>query len=89
MRANPRVPDFTGLHKMIEHHLDEAGGVTAREFTKHIAMEAESEARILKQNRLPREETKASQQPGASGDGEDIKDEKPGGGRRRRRGIQS
>ena len=82
VRANPRVPDFTGLHKMIEHHLDEAGGVTAREFTKHIAVEAESEARILKQNRLLREETKASQ-VGASGDGEDAKDEKPGGGRRR------
>jgi hypothetical protein len=83
VRANPRSPDFTGLHKMIEHHLDEAGGVTAREFTKHIAVEAESEARILKQNRLLREETKASQLPTSSGDGGDGKDEGKPGGRRR------
>jgi hypothetical protein len=44
---------------MVEHALDEGGGVATREFTAHMAQQAESEARILKQNRLLREELEA------------------------------
>ena len=75
VRVNPRAPSFVGLHKMIEHALDESGGVAAREFTAHMATLAEAEARVLKQNRLLREELEARRKidvPGArkkKGDG--------------------
>ena len=75
-KANPRSPDFTGLHMFIEHSLEEAGGIATRQFTEHIAKVAESEARILKQTRLLREETehKDKRKPGGGGG------EKGGGG---------
>ncbi len=56
VRVNPKAPSFIGLRKMIEHALDEGGGVATRDFTAHMAMLAVAEARILKQNRLLREE---------------------------------
>jgi hypothetical protein len=71
VRVCPRAPDFTGLHKMIEHALDESGGVQTRSFTQHFAQEAEAEARILKQNRLYRVELGSSQQRGNVDDSDD------------------
>ncbi len=41
---------------MIEHALGEGGGVATKEFAAHVAMLAEGEAGVLKQNRLLREE---------------------------------
>ena len=85
VRVNPRAPSFVGLHKMIEHALDESGGVAAREFTAHMATLAEAEARVLKQNRLLREELEARRKvdvPGArkkKGDGGGAGAEEKGG----------
>ena len=68
VRVNNKAPSFVGLHKMIEHALDEGGGIATREFTAHMATLAEAEARILKQNRLLREEIGLKQKHGASSD---------------------
>ena len=59
VKVNPKAPSFEGLHKMIEHDQDEKGGVATKQFTAHMAQQAEVEARILKQNRLLREELEA------------------------------
>ena len=56
VRVNPKAPDFTGLHKMLEHRLDESGGIKAMNFTAHFAQLAEAEARVLRQQRLYRSE---------------------------------
>jgi hypothetical protein len=64
-RVNPKAPSFQGLSKMVEHAMDEGGGVATREFTAHMAQQAESEARILKQNRLLREELDAKKKQGS------------------------
>ena len=61
VKLNPKCPVFTGLSKMIQHSLDDGGGVMTRDFTSHIAQQAEAEARILKQTRLLREELEAKQ----------------------------
>ena len=66
VRANPRAPDFTGLHKMIEHSMDEGGGIATQAFTAHMSSLAEADARILKQNRLLREELEKKGVGGAS-----------------------
>jgi hypothetical protein len=68
VRVNNKAPSFIGLHKMIEHALDEGGGIATREFTLHMATLAEAEARILKQNRLLREEIGMKQKHGAPSD---------------------
>ena len=47
--------------------MDEGGGIATREFTAHMAAQAEAEARILKQNRLLREELEAKQKGGDKG----------------------
>ncbi|CAK0846500.1 unnamed protein product, partial [Prorocentrum cordatum] len=59
VRVNPKAPSFQGLAKMTEHALDEGGGLATRECTARMATLAEQEARILKQNRLLREELAA------------------------------
>ncbi len=81
VRVNSKSPSFVGLHKMIEHSLDEGGGIATREFTAHMATLAEAEARILKQNRLLREELdhKKKTEDG-KGSGKDRKKEKGDGG---------
>ena len=76
VRVNAKAPTFAGLHKMIEHSLDEGGGVATREFTAHMAQVAESEARILKQNRLLREELDSKRKNDSKGDGKGNKDKK-------------
>ena len=67
-KVNPKCPTFVGLFKMIEHSLDEGGGLATREFTAFMAQVAEADARILKQNRLLREEM-ASKNTDSAGDG--------------------
>ena len=64
VRVNPRAPSFEGFSKMTQHALDEGGGLATREFTAHMAQMAETEARILKQNRLFREELAAKKKDG-------------------------
>ena len=59
VKRSPRTPTFEGLDHYITHALDEAGGVITSTFTKHIAEEQKSEATVLKQQRLHREERKA------------------------------
>ena len=59
VRVNPKAPNFQGLTKMVEHSMDEGGGIATRDFTAHMAAQAESEARVLKQIRLLREELEA------------------------------
>ena len=86
VRVNPKAPSFVGLHKMIEHALDEGGGVATREFTAHMATLAEAEARILKQNRLLREELEARKKTDCTtdkdkgGGGKNKNKDKDGGG---------
>ena len=73
VKVNPKQPNFTGLHKMVEHSLDETGGLSTKEFTKHFATEAEADARVLKQNRLYRSEVEsASSQQHSRGDHTDA-----------------
>lgn len=58
VKPNSRTPNFLGLHRMVETAIDDCGHIQALEFSQHIASQAESEARILKQQRLLREELK-------------------------------
>jgi len=48
VRVDPKAPSFVGLAGMIRYAQDERGGLATREFTNHMAQQAESEARILK-----------------------------------------
>ncbi len=72
VRVNPRAPSFLGLHKMIEHALDESGGVSTKDFTAHFATVAEADARVLKQNRLFRQELGVGPVPGSVDDSDDA-----------------
>ena len=56
VRVNRKSPSFEGVSKMVQHSMDEGGGLATTECTAHMAHVAESEARVLKQNRLLREE---------------------------------
>ena len=56
IRVNPTSPSFAGLQAMLQHALDDGGGLVTRDFSKHIADGAAVEASILKQHRLLREE---------------------------------
>ena len=89
-KVNPKCPTFVGLHKMIEHSLDEGGGLATREFTAFMAQVAEAVARILKQNRLLREEmaSKAGAQSsdGGGGGGSASGGGTPGSKRKARKG---
>ena len=78
VKVSPKAPSFTGLHRMIEHSLSEGGGVATKEFTSHMAEQAEKEARIMKQNRLLREELGAKDKGDGHGGG--------GGGRKEKKG---
>ena len=86
VRACPRSPNFSGLGKMIEMNLSDGGGLRTDEFTKHFALVAEADARVMKQTRLLREELKqtGTEKPDKADD-----DESPakGGGRRRGKNV--
>lgn len=55
-RVSAKAPRFSGLGRMIEHALDEQGGIATREVTPRIADQSANDAKILKQARLLREE---------------------------------
>eukprot|EP00971_Amphidinium_carterae_P175159 3472236-Amphidinium_carterae.2 len=58
-KRNPRAPDFTSLDSYLSHAYDAFGGIVVSDFTKYIADEQKTEAQILKQSRLWREERDA------------------------------
>jgi hypothetical protein len=71
VRNNPKAPSFVGLHRMLEHSLDETGGLATTDFTQHFATIAEADARVLKQNRLFRQELEQAPAPRQQGGGDD------------------
>ena len=78
VKVNPKAPNFQGLQKMIEHSLDEGGGIATREFTKYMAEQAEAEGKVLKQQRLLREELASNHKKDKDGKGDGKGS--PGGG---------
>ena len=67
-RRNPRAPDYEGLSAYMDHAADTTGQIRSTEFDRHISTVLEAEARILKQQRLNREETGyESQRTGGGG----------------------
>jgi hypothetical protein len=70
------APNFPGLSKMVEQSMDEGGGIATRDLTGHMAARAESEALVLKLNRLLQGELEAKRvekglKKGGSGQGAD------------------
>ena len=59
VKRNPRSPDFDGLECFMPNALDVQGGIVTSEFEKHMSELQRSEAQIMKQQRLAREETEA------------------------------
>ena len=59
VKRNPRTPDFDGLDCFMSNALDVQGGIVTSEFEKHMSDVQRSEAQIMKQQRLAREETEA------------------------------
>ena len=59
VRRSPKTPDFEGLSEYMKHVADPSGGVDAPSFDKHVAEVSKTEAVVLKQLRLQREETEA------------------------------
>ena len=55
-RSNPKNPDYDGLHIYLSNSLDETGGVVTGLFDKWVAQTKSTDATILKQERLWREE---------------------------------
>eukprot|EP00974_Lingulodinium_polyedra_P092354 8948270-Lingulodinium_polyedra.AAC.1 len=60
VRADPRASNFAGRGRLIEHCLDEGGGLATQEFAAHFAQLAEAKVRVLKQARMLREEKAAA-----------------------------
>ena len=59
VRVTPEAPSVQGLVKMTDHAMDAGGGLATREFTARMATLADQEARVLKHDRLLREELAA------------------------------
>jgi hypothetical protein len=84
VRKSARSPDFTGLSVYLSNTLDDSGGVVASAFDKHVSGLKQSEAFILKQERLWKDEqeadTKRQRERGnhGGGDGNGKKDKKGG-----------
>eukprot|EP00971_Amphidinium_carterae_P330408 6463420-Amphidinium_carterae.1 len=55
-RRNPKAPDYSNLSTYLAHGLDETGGALTSTFAKYVSEEQKSQATILKQTRLFREE---------------------------------
>ena len=94
VKASPRAPSFLGLEKMTQHAIDEGGGLATQEFTQHFATVAESDARIMRQQRLLRDELRARESgatvpPAADADDPDGAAPPPGGRGRRPRGKKA
>jgi hypothetical protein len=56
VKRSPRAPDFDGLEVYLSNTFDSSGGVVTSDFDRHIAEIKKSEAIILKQDRLWKEE---------------------------------
>ena len=56
VKKNPRSPSFDGLHFYLANRLGESGGILVKAFDRHVAELKKSDALILKQERLWREE---------------------------------
>ena len=61
VKRNPRAPDFEGLEMFLDNGCGATGGVTTRDFDKHIAETQMNDAMIMKQSRLCREEHTAEE----------------------------
>ena len=61
VRRNSRSPDFEGLECFLANSLDPHGGLVALDFERYIAEVQKSEAQVLKQQRLAKEETEANE----------------------------
>jgi len=72
VKRNPRNPDFENLECFMSNSLDAAGGVTTLEFDEYIATLQKTEAQIMKQQRLAREESEHADKhkKGAGGGGQ-------------------
>jgi hypothetical protein len=56
VQHNPKQPGYEGLDVMMSHPVNELGGAVTRNFTTWVADQQESDARVLKQMRLFKEE---------------------------------
>ena len=59
VRKNPRNPEFDGLESFMMHMPSSAGVAHAPKFDKYIAEEQKTQAQILKQQRMQKEEVDA------------------------------
>jgi hypothetical protein len=74
VQKNHKAPDFSGLSYYTKHCDDLSGVIRAPAFERHVAQEAQSEANILKQFRLSREEQESVEKAKVKkgkGDGKD------------------
>ena len=79
VRRNPRTPDFSGLDGMTRQAFDETGGIVCSEFDRHYAESQRTQAQVMKQSRLWREEQEADDKRRRGGDkGDRDKDKKEG-----------
>jgi hypothetical protein len=56
VQRNPKQPDYEGLDVMMSHPVNELGGAVTRNFTAWVADQQKSEAQVLKQMRMFKEE---------------------------------
>ena len=67
VRRNPQAPDFSGLEAYMMHSSDMYGTLQTAEFDKFIGDLQKSEAHVMKQNRLLKEEADAEYKKRKSG----------------------
>ena len=56
VRRNPRAPDYEGLQVYMAHSMEANGTVRSTQFDKFVSTVMEADAKILKQQRLAKEE---------------------------------
>ena len=80
VKRSPKSPDFEGLGDYMRHAADASQALAAPEFDKHIAERQRSEAQIMKQQRLQRDEVdqEEKRRRGPKGQGQGAKQEQPG-----------
>lgn len=61
VRRNPPSPDFQGLECFMANALDASGGIVTSDFERYVADIQRSEAQVMKQQRLAREESEAAE----------------------------
>eukprot|EP00969_Alexandrium_andersonii_P102755 4534738-Alexandrium_andersonii.AAC.1 len=65
VERSPRNPDFTGLEGLLAAPVSDRGSLMVPEWKKFVADKQQSEAQILKQGRLVREERAAEERRAA------------------------